>query len=198
MNPLSWFRKRSAPAKASGLLGGQGKFYYLMSYKEEYADFYEGLEIPDRVLSELFLFRFWLTQCGYRLCKPEELSKDEILKDIIPNGLTLGKGMFEWINSVNLERSLGENIVELMESRFHLYDSAFISGTCASDPLGLKNASVALANQIFESPSPSTITYLTKKAEEQFSNIFSLWSGKGLEDKEAKAPKPIAPAGWKC
>lgn len=177
MGVINWFRSRKANRAATGPLGDQGKFYYLMSYEEEYSNLISQYSDSQQILAELFLFRFWLTQYGYRLCKPDAISDEDLLNDIIPNGLTLGSGMFERMNMISIQEALGDSIPELVEDRFHAYDSAIISGKSNSDPFGLGAASVTLANNIFDGPRAKTIAYLTKKAGEQFAKIFASWSG---------------------
>jgi len=189
MGIMQWFRNRKAQKAATGPLGDQGKFYYLMSYEEEYSDLTSKYSDSDQILAELFLFRFWLTQCGYRLCKPDAITDDDLLNDMIPNGLTLGRGTFERLNTISIEETLGESMSELMEDRFHTYDAAFISGKSNADPFGLGAASLALANNILDDPRAETVAYLTKKAEEQFAAIFSTWSG----GDKAKKPTSTAP-----
>lgn len=179
MGLIQWYRKRNARKLASGPLGGQGKFYYLMYYEEEYSALVSTMPDSDEVLAELYLFRFWLTQRTYRLCKPDALTEDEILDAIIPNGMTLGRGMFQRMNGVDIEECLGEDFSEFIEDRFHAYDAVSISEKSASDPFALKAVSRELANHIFDNPSEGTIAYLTVKAEEQFFAIVAIWAGNG-------------------
>lgn len=201
MNPIKWFRKRSAEKAVAGPLGDQGKFYYLMSYEEEYSELLPS--VPDRngALSELFLFRFWLTQCAYRLAKPEALSEDDILNSIIPNGMTLGNGMFQRINSVDIEEALGYELSELVELRFQMYDRDFISEKTASDPFALEAVSCSLAAQIFDDPSETAISYLAQKAQEQLDEIVSTWAGNpsrankpASADRDLTASKSTSPS----
>lgn len=179
---LNWLRRRKAEKLTSGPIASQGRFYYLMSYDEEYEDLFSMPHFStaserDVAIAELFIFRFWLTQCVYRLCKPDIVTDDEILKKVIPTGATLGKNMFERLNQINVEDVLAGDFAGLINERFSAYDNAFIGGKTASDPFGLTDASRLLAFRIFDDPEEAHVNYLTDKAQDQLMDIATMWRG---------------------
>lgn len=203
MGLIDSFRKRSARKQASGPLGAQGSFYYLMSYEDEYGVVLSNVADRNAALAELFLFRFWLTQCVFRLCKPDAITEDEILSGVVPNGATLGKGMFERLNSVDIEESLDDEFSELLEDRFQTYDEAFIAGKTTADPFALESVSSTLAELIFDEPSELEVSYLTEKSKEQLADMVSVWAGNPVKARKSAPPsartapsKPTKQTTW--
>ena len=172
-----WLKNLTGQKKQEIPAGSQGQFYYTIDYDNEYKELLAAL--PDRAtaLSELFLFRFWLTQYGYRLLKSKGTSEDDLLQDIISNGLTLGRGVFEHAHYVNIERTLGHSLAEVMEDRFKAYDHGVINMKDRDDPLGLLFSTVALANILFDDSSTQFDSYLIEKTNKQLLDIATLHIG---------------------
>lgn len=152
--------RRSAAAEAS---------YRREPYRKNYADILKLHRDPNIAVSELFLFRFWLSEHTCRLCPRYQANDEEALSapavsTVPPPGWRAPAD----VEGVDIEAALGDGIATLLESRFDLYDRFFTLGRNASDPLGLKAVSLALACQLFEEPPPAILAYLTAKTREQF------------------------------
>lgn len=154
--------RRSAAVEAS---------YRRVHYREIYADVLKRHRDSGAAVSELFLFRFWLSQYAHRLCGHGEPSEEALSAQAVSTVPPPGWRAPERVDGVDIEAALGGGIDALLESRFDLYDRFFILGRNASDPRGLKAVSLALACQLFEEPSPSVLACLTSKAREQFADI---------------------------
>jgi hypothetical protein len=92
----------------------------------------------------------------------------------------------EDVEGVDIEAALGDRIATLLESRFDLYDRFFTLGRNASDPLGLKAVSLALACQLFEEPPPVVLAYLRAKTLEQFITVCRAYASRGKESPTAE------------
>lgn len=176
MGFFRWIRRRSAKKLAAGPFGGQGRFYYLMSYEDEYADLLSDLPDPKNAIAELFIFRFWLTQCIYRLCKPDLLTDQEVLDQILPTGLSLGLKMFEHLNNISIENELHGSISDIVEDRFRRYDESFITGKYPDDPFAMKDLSLQLCIDLDCGPDVDRWTYFVEKIHAQVSAILNIWS----------------------
>lgn len=178
-----WLRKLTGGDRdVTTTIAEQGQFYYLLNYDEHYPELVASLP-REATLSELFLFRFWLTQYAYRVSRPAGVSEDEILECIVPNGLTLGRGIFEKAHSVDLENSLADCASTLMDERFSSYDFAVSVGKSPTDRFGLTFASIQLGKRLVEKPFTELNAYLSDKAHEQFRAIVALNAG-GKESAE--------------
>lgn len=173
----NWLKNLTGQKKQGSPTGSQGQFYYTIDYDNEYKELLAALSDRATALSELFLFRFWLTQYGYRLLKPKEVLEDDLLNDIISNGLTFGRGVFEHAHYVNIEKTLGNSLVALMEDRFKAYDHGVINMKDRDDPLGLLFSTVSLANIILNDSSTQFDIYLIEKTNMQLLDIATLHIG---------------------
>lgn len=175
---FGWLRQRKSKNALRTALGSQGRLYYLMKYDEEYRELIDSVSPESKkfVLCELFLFRFWCTQFMYRICKPDGISDSDILEDVIPNGLTLGVGMFQKVHGVDVEDALGDELSALMEDRFQKYDQAFTAGRHTDPPFGRESIARALAAEIFHNPPQDTIEYFNRKIAAQIGSTISIWN----------------------
>ncbi|WP_454829024.1 hypothetical protein [Pseudoxanthomonas wuyuanensis] len=160
--------RRSAAAEAS---------YRQEPYRKSYADILKQHRDPGVAVSELFLFRFWLSehacrQCARSLTNDEQALSAQAVSTMPPPGWRVPEN----VEGVDIEAALGGGIATLVESRFDLYDRFFTLGRSTSDPLGLKAVSLALACQLFEEPPPAVLAYLTAKTREQFIAISRAWA----------------------
>lgn len=121
-----------------------GKHFYQMKYREHYQMLLDGIKNEEKVLSELYLFRAWTTQFGYRLCCGEGDIAKKIIYEVVNLANTLGQGIFELYNGVKIEEIMNEGIPDLIENRWGEYDDVFLinRGDCdsnfASGPISAK------------------------------------------------------------
>ncbi len=109
-------------------------FYFLFKYKERYAAFLKGIANQEKVISELFVFRAWTTQFGYRLFS----SNHEISEKIIDLTFNLGKmgiGMLKLLDSVDLEKEFSNDYQAIFDERWQQYDKIFIDFRDSEPPI---------------------------------------------------------------
>lgn len=76
-----------------------GEYFYLMRYNEHYSEFLSGIENKNKVIAELFVFRAWTTQFGFRLFSSQPEVSEEIIGQVFNQG-KLGKGMLNQFEQV--------------------------------------------------------------------------------------------------
>lgn len=103
-----------------------GKYFYLMKYKEHYQEFLSGVSNKSKVISELFLFRAWTTQFGFRIFSSHENVSEKIIYEVVNLGNTLGKGTLLILEGIDIEKTLNNEFISLLESRWQEYDKVVI------------------------------------------------------------------------
>lgn len=111
-----------------------GEYFYLMSYNEHYSEFLNGIENKNKVIAELFVFRAWTTQFGFRLFSSQPEVSEEIIGQVFNQG-KLGKGMLNQLEQVDIEVETNREYVDLMDSRWQDYDSIFIENKNSETPI---------------------------------------------------------------
>lgn len=111
-----------------------GEYFYLMNYRDHYEKFLEGLENEERVIAELFVFRAWTTQLGFRLFSSNPEISEKIIESIIAQGKQLGIGMLN-IMEVDIEKETNLEYMALINSRWQVFDKAFIDNKKSGLPI---------------------------------------------------------------
>ena len=101
-----------------------GEYFYLMSYNEHYTEFLSGIENKNKIIAELFVFRAWTTQFGFRIFSSQPDVSEEIIGKVF-NQSKLGKGMLRLLEHVDIEIETNLEFIELMNNRWKEYDSIF-------------------------------------------------------------------------
>lgn len=110
---------------------------YLLNYKNHYADILTGLDqshIRPEVLAELFLFRAWTTQFGYRIFSTENDTSEKLIGETINSTKQLGLGLFKEVHGFSIEDTLGAEYMTLLEDRWQKYDQVFLKRTSQEIP----------------------------------------------------------------
>lgn len=102
-----------------------GSHFYLIKYNDQYADFLDGVQNKKKVIAELFVFRAWTTQFGFRVFSSQPVISEIIIGEVFNQG-KLGKGILNKIEQVNIEVETNLEYEDLIESRWHEYDKVFI------------------------------------------------------------------------
>lgn len=111
-----------------------GKYFYLMKYREHYAVLLDGVENEQKILSELFLFRGWTTQFGFRIFNSERHLVDPIVSRVVNEGKYLGAGIFASAHGFSPTEELGADFMDLIEDRWRTYDMEVEMQTSPSIP----------------------------------------------------------------
>lgn len=103
-----------------------GKHFYLMNYKDHYSDFLDGLDNTSNKIAELFVFRAWTTQFGFRIFSSKSEVSEEIIGEVFNQGKVLGIGILEKTQGINIERELSGKYVDIVDKKWQKYDRIFI------------------------------------------------------------------------
>lgn len=98
---------------------------YLLNYERHYAGILTGLgESPagPQVLAELFLFRGWTVQFGYRIFSSDKEASEKLIGETVNSTKYLGLAMFREVHGFSLEDTLGADYMSLVEDRWRNYD----------------------------------------------------------------------------
>lgn len=106
-----------------------------MNYKEHYEEFLEEVENEKKVIAELFVFRAWTTQLGFRLFSSQPEISERIIESIIAQGKQLGKGMLNMMEQVDIENETNLEYMDLIDSRWQAFDKAFIDNKSSELPI---------------------------------------------------------------
>ena len=120
---FKYLKKKGAKAEDAEV----GKFIFLMNYKEHYAEVFKEISsndqfITSRILAELYIFRGWTTQFGYRIFSSNEDVSEKIIGEVVNSSNYLGLGLFEKLEGVSVEKELRGNYLDIIENRWRKYD----------------------------------------------------------------------------
>ncbi len=94
---------------------------YLLNYRDHYADILQEYLTECR-LSELFLFRAWTAQFGYRVFSSDPEASERLIGETVNAAKYLGLGVFQQFNGFSVEEELGAEFISLVEDRWRHYD----------------------------------------------------------------------------
>lgn len=94
---------------------------YLMDYRDHYADILRDYIRPSR-LAELFLFRAWTAQFGYRIFSSDPGASEKLIGETVNASKYLGLRMFQQVHGFSVENELRSDFISLIEGRWRDYD----------------------------------------------------------------------------
>jgi len=119
---------------------------YLMDYCAHYADILGDYITPLR-LAELFLFRAWAAQFGYRIFSSNRDASEKLIGETVNASKYLGLGMFELVHGFSVENELQMDFISLIEDRWRDYD-VVVSTMPRADRLPTMEIIAVLTNRI--------------------------------------------------
>lgn len=111
-----------------------GQYYFLMNYNDHYSEFLDEIENKNKVISELYVFRAWTTQFGFRMFSSYPEISEKIIGQIFNQG-KLGKGMLKDLEGVDIEFETKLEYAELIDKRWQKYDKKFIKNKNNKTPI---------------------------------------------------------------
>src|ERR1700690_716819 len=123
----------SSPSPEVALEIDLKSYFYRIDYAVRYRDFLAHAANPSLAIVELFLFRGWNTQFGFRIFSSHPEISERILHLMVNLSNTLGQAMLNLKYGVHFERSFGVNFIDLLQSRWQEYDSIFIQRRTEQD-----------------------------------------------------------------
>jgi len=130
-----------------------GEQVYLIRYRDHYARVFQGLaecaeRLTPRRLAELFLFRAWTTQFGYRIFSSDAGASEKLIGETVNATMYLGLGCFELVHGFSVEEELGSDFLALIEDRWWKYDEAVIANRESARSIPTVAIVSALADQL--------------------------------------------------
>jgi len=125
-----------------------GKHYYQMKYREHYKPILNDIADGRKAICELYLFRVWTTQFGFRLCCAD---KGKIAERLVFNTVnlcvsSLAVGLFNLYNQVDVCRDIGGDLKEILVKRFEEYDQVFFKYRAENNLLPVQVCSLVMDN----------------------------------------------------
>jgi hypothetical protein len=115
-----------------------GKFFYLMDYAEHYKKFLKDVSDIPKVISELFFFRAWTTQLGFKLFLPSETNPEKFSLEISNQDKIFGKKMLFHVNRIDIEKTLNDKFINLLDDRWDFYDKIYFDFKDENPPVPVK------------------------------------------------------------
>lgn len=97
------------------------KQVYLLNYCNHYSNIVSDYMTPS-VLAELFLFRAWTAQFGYRIFSSNPEASEKLIGETVNSSKYLGLGVFQEVHGFGVESVLGSDFISLIEDRWRSYD----------------------------------------------------------------------------
>ena len=111
-------------------------YLYLFDYGMHYLGFLSGMSARARTIAELFLFRGWATQFGFRMFSTHpELSVSIMHETVNLLANTLVRAMLAAEYNVKFEQLYADDFTSLLHSRWQHYDGIFRESRTEKDRL---------------------------------------------------------------
>jgi hypothetical protein len=105
------------------------KYFYLMNYEQHYAEVLSMMPDRNLAIAELYIFRGWTTQWGFRLFSPNKEIGDKVIYEVWNHGEFLGRIMMEAKYKITVPDA------STVESRWQEYDEVFMRETTQEKPI---------------------------------------------------------------
>ena len=138
--------------------------YLRVNYRHHYAELLRIAASPPQAIAELCLFRFWLACRAHHLAHAGHIDAPTPMP---PPDWPLPRDA----GGLDIERTLGGELVALLESRMQLYDCFVLLGRNGNDPHGLDAAALALSCQLFVQPPPAARAGLQTETRQLFARL---------------------------
>lgn len=119
------------------------KFTYLLDYRKHYSPMFSksisGKSIPlsDEAIAELYLFRGWATQFGYRIFSSDLEISESLIGETVNSTKYIGLDVFNKMHNCCLEQTLGGQYTRLLSSRWRAYDEQIVGNMGDGIPVNL-------------------------------------------------------------
>ncbi len=99
---------------------------YLMNYRRHYATILND-HITSKRLAELFLFRGWTAQFGYRIFSSNPAASEKLIGETVNSSKYLGLAAFQIAHGYSVEAELGADYISLIQDRWQGYDHVIVA-----------------------------------------------------------------------
>ena len=112
-----------------------GCHFCSFDYRKNYSSLLTEAYNPALVISELFMFRSWVTQLGFRIfCSYPEIT-DRILYKVIEISIINGPGSLLLMHDVQIDRCIAGDYATVLQVRWHRYEDVFRGRQSREDQL---------------------------------------------------------------
>lgn len=125
-NKLFGSSNASKPANTRQVSTGIDEFVYLLDYRAHYGQVL-GQHMSDKALAELYLFRGWTTQFGFRIFSAKPEVSEQLITQTVTYTMHVGQKLFYEKHNINIEECLGNSYMNLLDSRWQSYDLIFVN-----------------------------------------------------------------------
>lgn len=94
---------------------------FLMNYAKEYGGILGEYTTAQR-LAELYLFRAWTAQYGYRIFSSNTDASEKLIGEVVNSTHYLGLGIFQQTHGFAIETTLDADYLTLVDDRWRDYD----------------------------------------------------------------------------
>lgn len=119
---------------------------YLLNYNSHYAPILDKY-LTRRALAELYIFRAWTAQFGYRIFSSDPEFSDKLIGETVNSSKYLGLGVFYKTHGFNVEEELRGDYMSLIEDRWQHYD-VIVSASSGEGSLPAAQIIFALAEKL--------------------------------------------------
>lgn len=119
---------------------------FLLNYSDHYSDIL-GDHLTKSRLAELFLFRAWTAQFGYRVFSSDFVKSEKLIGEVVNASEHFGLPFFEKIHRFSIESELGADFISLVEDRWGVYDSV-IPARVAADGIPTMEIVIILGKRL--------------------------------------------------
>jgi len=103
-----------------------GQFFSFVKYNDHYSDFLTGLPKREEAIAELFLFRAWTTQFGFRIFSANTEWSEKIISEVVNQSKYLGQALLFEVDRTDVQEDLSGSFMSLLEERWQAYDAKFL------------------------------------------------------------------------
>jgi hypothetical protein len=110
------------------------KLTFLLDYREHYSSMFTE-PLSNKELAELYLYRGWVTQFGYRIFSSDQKISESLIGETVNATKYFGLDVFQQVHNFSLEESLGGQYMQLLDSRWRRYDNQVVGNMSDGIPV---------------------------------------------------------------
>lgn len=103
-----------------------GRYFALFPYRDHYGWLLRDVPNPESCIAELFLFRGWTTQAGFRLFSSDQSESDRIVQTVVDTARLIGFPGLASTQGVDVRTLWSEDLMTVLEKRWWEYDDFIV------------------------------------------------------------------------
>jgi hypothetical protein len=106
-----------------------GKYFYLMDYRQQYAEFLSDAPDQKLAISELYIFRAWTTHFGFQIFSSSKDISEKVTYELWNLASTLGQVVLEGKYRIKFA-----DYSSIADSRWQEYDDVYLRNRNSEEP----------------------------------------------------------------